>query len=256
MDDDRAALLERLVDICHRLSARGFVTATDGNVSVRLPGGTILASRSEVNKGMVTARDFLEVAPDGAPVDGGGKVSTELGMHLAIYRQRPDVKAIVHAHPPTATGFAVARIPLDGCVLPEVIVGLGAVPLAAYATPSTPEVAASIARLTQSSSAILLANHGVVTFGGDLLDAYFKMEKVEHAAQIILVARMLGGEHRLTAAEVDRLRSVSGRSYGKDLAGVVPCVPAENASRTRKAAKSAHASSRASRKPRSAKPRR
>ena len=256
MDDDRAALLERLVDICHRLSARGFVTATDGNVSVCLPGGTILTSRSGVNKGMLTARDFLEVSFDGTIVKGEGKVSTELGMHLEIYRQRPDVKAVVHAHPPTATGFAVARVPLDGCVLPEVIVGLGAIPLARYATPSTPEVAASIARLTKLSSAILLANHGVVTFGGDLLDAYFKMEKVEHAAQIILVARMLGGEHRLTLSELDRLRHVSVESYGKDLAGVVPCSPAGRASRVQKGTKRARASSETFRKTRSTKPRR
>jgi len=217
----------QLVDICHRLYTRGFVTAMDGNVSVRLQNGNILATRSGINKGMVTDNDLVEVTIEGDKVSGSGKPSTELGMHLFIYTERADVRAVVHAHPTYATGFATARIPLDECLFPEVIVGLGAIPLAHYATPSTPEVAASLAPFVKTSDAILLANHGVVTYGSDLYDAYFKMEKVEHAAHIAFVARVLGGEKPLTAEEVEKLRNVSVQSYGKDFSGKIACETGE-----------------------------
>ncbi len=206
-----------LVDICHRLYAKGFVTATDGNVSARLRTGNILTTRSGINKGAVTTRDLVEVTADGKPLRTPRKPSTEIGMHLEIYRERPDVQAVVHAHPPFATGFAVARKSLEGCVLPEVIVGLGAIPLAPYATPSTPEVAQSLRPFVRTTDAILLASHGVVTYGPTLLDAFYKMEKVEHAAQIIFVARLLGGETQLTREELEKLAGVSPKSYGKDI---------------------------------------
>ncbi|MFN0156476.1 MAG: class II aldolase/adducin family protein [Bacteroidota bacterium] len=211
-----------LIDICHRLYNRGMVTATDGNVSVKLPGGNILATRSGINKGMVTAHDLVEVTIDGTQVSGSGKPSTEIDMHMFIYKQRPDIGAVVHAHPTYATGFAAARIALDQCVLPEVIVGLGSIPLAGYATPSTGEVTESLAPHVMTSEAILLANHGVVTYGGTLHDAYFKMEKVEHAAHIIFVARMLGGPHVLSSGDIENLRGISGQSYGKAFTDI-PC---------------------------------
>ncbi len=221
-------IISHLIDVCHRLYARGMVTATDGNVSVRLANGNILATRSGINKGMVTENDFVEVTLDGTQVGGsgkpqGGKPSTEIAMHLFIYQQRRDANAVVHAHPTYATGFATARIPLDGCVFPEVIVGLGAIPLAEYATPSTGEVADSLAPFVKNSEAILLANHGAVTFGPDLYDAYFKMEKVEHAAHITFVARMLGGARSLNEQELDKLRGVSVQSYGKDFSSKIAC---------------------------------
>jgi L-fuculose-phosphate aldolase len=199
------------------------VTATDGNVSVRLAGGNILTTRSGVNKGMVSEKDFVEVSLNGEQIGGGGKPSTEIGMHLYIYQQRPDVKAVVHAHPIYATGFATARIPLDNCMFPEVIVGLGAIPLAGYATPSTPEVAASLAPFVKNADAILLSNHGVVTYGSELYEAYYKMEKVEHAAHITFVASMLGGARALTAEDVERLRRVSVQSYGRDFSQKIAC---------------------------------
>lgn len=208
--------VEAIIKVCHRLYERGMVAATDGNVSARLENGNILATRSGVNKGDVTERDLVEVTPEGEVV-GAGKPSTELKMHLYIYDQRPDVKAVVHAHPVVATAFAVARIPLDQLVLPEVVVGLGTIPLAHYATPSTPEVSASLGPFVKSNDAVLLANHGVVTAGSEVWDAYFKMEKVEHAARIIFLARMLGGEHALTPEQIRALSAVSVQSYGKDL---------------------------------------
>ncbi|MEK9137209.1 MAG: class II aldolase/adducin family protein [Bacteroidota bacterium] len=218
----------QLIDICHRLYSRGMVTATDGNVSVRLANGNILATRSGINKGMVTENDFVEVTLSGEQIGGSGKPSTELGMHLFIYRQRSDVNAVVHAHPIYATGFATARLPLDRCTFPEVIVGLGAIPLAEYATPSTREVAESLGPFVKNSDAILLANHGAVTYGPELYDAYFKMEKVEHAAHITFVATMLGGPRGLTTEDVEKLRKVSVQSYGKDFSSKIACEVAEN----------------------------
>lgn len=225
MSTEIQKLISDLVDVCHRVYDRGYVTATDGNVSVRLENGNILATPTAINKGMVRPDDLIVVDRDGNLVSGLKRPSTELPMHLYIYRERQDVQAVVHAHPPYATGFATARIPLNECLFPEVIVGLGAIPLAQYATPSTTEVVESIAQFVPNADAILLANHGVVTYGKDLLDAYFKMEKVEHAAHITFVARLLGGEKPLSDAELEKLRRISEESYGKDFGEKVACIP-------------------------------
>jgi L-fuculose-phosphate aldolase len=222
----RQAVTAAILDACHRLCAKGFVSATDGNVSARLSNGNVLTTRTGINKGMVTAQDLVEITPGGEVVAGRSRPSTETGMHQFIYRERLDVAAVVHAHPPYATGFATARQPLEGCLYPEVIVGFGAIPLAEYATPSTSEVADSLRPYVRSADAILLTNHGVVTYGTDVYDAYYKMEKVEHSAQITFIARMLGGEKRLSAGELDRLRQVSVQSYGKDFSGKVSCAVA------------------------------
>ena len=219
----KSEILPQLVAVCHRLYEKGFVAATDGNVSVRLPCGHLLTTRTAINKGDVTEADIVEVDASGVPVGGGNLPSTELGMHLFIYQQRPDVLAVVHAHPPCATGFATAREPLQGCIFPEVIVGLGAIPLADYATPSTKEVPDSLAPHIRSADAVLLANHGVVTCGGDVWDAYYKMEKVEHAAQITLIARLLGGEKVLSARDVEKLLALSEPVYGKNPSGKPAC---------------------------------
>ena len=213
-----------IVDVCHRLYARGMVAATDGNVSVRLPGGNILTTRSAINKGMVQEVDLIEVTPTGEHVRGSGKPSTEMSMHLFIYRERPDIHAVVHAHPIYATAFAAARLALDSCVFPEVIVGLGAIPLAEYATPSTQEVSTSLQPFVRTADAILLANHGVVAYGPDIYDAYFKMEKTEHAAHITYVATMLGGPRGLSQADIEKLRAISSSSYGRDFSGKPACI--------------------------------
>lgn len=215
-----------IVLACHRLYDHGFVTATDGNVSARLDCGNILVTPTSLNKGQVNESDLVEVKSDGTPVTLSRKASTELDMHLFVYQQRPDVHAVVHAHPPHATGFATARIPLTACLFPEVIVGLGAIPLADYATPSTKEVAESLRPHVLNADSILLANHGVVAYGKDVEDAYFKLEKVEHAAHITFVAKMLGGEQALSSVELDKLRAISHSSYGKEFSGKVACQPA------------------------------
>jgi L-fuculose-phosphate aldolase len=204
-------IAHQLVAVCRRLYEKGFVTATDGNVSVRLPNGNVLTTPTSLNKGKVKETDLVEVTLEGKTVTNDRKPSMELDMHLFIYQQRSDANAVVHAHPIYATGFATARMPLDKHLLPEVVFGLGAIPLARYATPSTKEVAESIAPYVKTSTAILLENHGVVTFGKDLDDAFFKMEKVEHAAHIAFVARLLGGERPLSSADVAKLFATLGK---------------------------------------------
>jgi L-fuculose-phosphate aldolase len=203
-----------LVRICRRLAVRGFVVATDGNVSFRNRNGNIVTTRSGVRKESARRSDLVVVTPTGGIVHGERKPSTEIGMHLFIYRERPDVNAVVHAHPLYATAFAAARMALDQPLLPEVIVTIGRIPLAAYATPSTSEVARSLAPLVHEADAILLANHGVVTFGRTLEEAFQRMERVEHVARVTFFARALGGEKPLTKSELKRLRAVSERSYG------------------------------------------
>jgi L-fuculose-phosphate aldolase len=227
MNSDLQRIITDLVNVCHRVYDKGFVSATDGNISARLENGNILATPTAINKGMVSPDDLVIVDPAGNLVSGQSRPSTELQMHLYIYRERPNVWAVVHAHPPYATGFATARISLTECLFPEVIVGLGAVPLADYATPSTSEVVESIAPFVQKADAILLANHGVVAYGADPFDAYFKLEKVEHAAHITFIARLLGGEKVLSSSDIEKLRKISLESYGKDLDTGIPCTPVE-----------------------------
>ena len=222
----RIDIAQSIVRFCHRLYEKGFVTATDGNVSARLDCGNILVTPTALNKGQVGESDLVELKPDGTPVTLSRKPSSETDMHLYIYEQRSDVRAVVHAHPPYATGFATARVPLTACLFPEVIVGLGAIPLASYATPSTKEVAESLAPYVMTADAILLANHGVVTCGPDVQDAYFRMEKVEHAAHVTFVARMLGGEKLLSSADIDKLANISRASYGKEFSSKIACEPA------------------------------
>ena len=174
--------VQGMIDAGRRLDRLGFVPATDGNLSVRLSPREIVATVSGVRKGELSSRDFVVIDPDGEVLRGGGKVSTEIRMHLRIYRDRPDAMAVVHAHPPTATGFAVAGIPLTACVLPEVVATIGSVPLAPYATPSTEDLPASIAPFIRDHDAVLLANHGAVVFGPTLFDAANRMETVEQFA--------------------------------------------------------------------------
>src|SRR5687767_8684435 len=150
---------------------------------------------------------------DGKKLAGERDPSSEMQMHLEVYRQRPDANAVVHAHPPIATGFAVAGIPLDRAVLAEVVTTLGSVPIAEYATPSTKELPEAVGKYVKAHDGMLLANHGALTLGADLFSAYYKMETIEHFAKISLVARLLGGERLLSRGEVERLQGLRGM-YG------------------------------------------
>ena len=196
-----------IVEIGRRLWERGYVAANDGNISARL-AGRILVTPTGFSKGFLDPSDIVVVSEGGKKLSGAADPTSELPMHLAVYGERADVQAVVHAHPPKSTGFAVAGVPLAQCVLPEVILTLGEVPLAGYATPSTEEVARSIREFLPRFNAILLSNHGALTLGRDLSQAYFRMETVEHFAEITLVARALGGPSPLSCDDVRKLLNV------------------------------------------------
>jgi L-fuculose-phosphate aldolase len=190
------------------LHQTGLVAATDGNLSVRLGNGHILCTPTIMSKGLMEPEDLVVVDEHGKKLAGSRDASSEIAMHLLIYRRRPDVNAVVHAHPPTATGYAAAGIALDRALCSEIIVALGSVPLANYETPGTPELAEALAPLVMEHDAVLMANHGVVTCGADLLNAYMNMETVEHFAKIALVTHLLGKQQTLSDQHVDKLREI------------------------------------------------
>jgi len=200
-----------IVEIGRRLWQRGYVASNDGNISVRLDADRILVTPSGLSKGFLSQTDPVVVAPDGRKLSGALEPTSELPLHLAVYSRRREVTAVVHAHPPVATGYAVARVPLGQCILPEVVLTLGSVPTADYATPSTDAVVESVARYIDDYSAILLANHGALALGRTLDEAYFRMETIEHFAQIALTARQLGGASPLTPGEVQDLAEIRER---------------------------------------------
>lgn len=210
---DEARLRADIVEVGRRLYARGYTASNDGNISVRLDAGRLLMTPTSVCKGFMAPEMMCITDLDGRKLQGDRDPSSEMQMHLEVYRRRPDVQAVVHAHPPIATGFAVAGIPLDRAVLAEVVTTLGSVPIAEYATPSTRELPEAVRQYVQAHDGMLLANHGALTLGKDLFSAYFKMETIEHFAKISLVARMLGGERVLSREEVFRLQDLRGR-YG------------------------------------------
>ncbi len=174
-----------IVEVGRRLWMRGFVASNDGNISVRIAPDRLLMTPASVSKGFMTPDMMVITDLDGTLVSGapGRKPSSEIMMHLVAYRQRPDVGAVVHAHPPLSTGFAVAGIALDRAVLAEVVTTLGSIPIADYGTPSTRELADAVAPYVKAHDGLLLANHGALALGPDLFGAYYKMETIEHFAQ-------------------------------------------------------------------------
>jgi L-fuculose-phosphate aldolase len=202
-----------IVEVGRRMYAREYTDSNSGNISVRLGENRLLMTPKSVCKGFMTPDMMCITDLDGRKLEGDRDPSTEMLMHLEVYRQRPDVRAVVHAHPPTATGFAVAGIPLDRAVLAEVLTTLGSIPIAEYATPSTAELPEAVRKYIKAHDGMLLANHGALTVGPDVMAAYYKMETIEHFAKISLVARLLGREHLITREEVDRLQELRG-TYG------------------------------------------
>lgn len=193
------------------IHARHFAPAMDGNLSVRLNASRVLTTPTCISKGMMKPEDLVVTDMQGQSLSGSRPQSSELAMHLLIYRLRPDVCAICHAHPPIATGFAAAGLALDKPILSEAVGSLGCVPLAPYGTPGTSELCDSIEPLLRNYDAILLANHGVVTYGADLLTAFFRMETVEHVALVSLVTQLLGKETVLSAGDIDKLLAARAR---------------------------------------------
>jgi L-fuculose-phosphate aldolase len=225
---------EQRRDICtvgYWFHQRGFVAATDGNISLRLSPHRVLTSPTNICKGMMSPDDLVVTDLAGNKISGRRNPSSELAMHLLIYRRRPEVNAVCHAHPPTATGYAAAGLPLNKALLSEAIMGLGCVPLAEYGTPGTQELTESIEPLIQLHDAILMANHGVVTYGVDLLTAFYRMETVEHFARVALVTDLLHKQVLLSSEDVEKLLAARAR-YGLETAagGATNCPVTSDAS--------------------------
>jgi len=204
-----------IVEVGRRTYLRGFVAANDGNISVRIGDDVILATPTGRSKGFIREDELVKMSLSGEKLEGQLAPSSEIRMHFGIYRTRPDVMAVDHAHPPICTGFAVAGIALDKCVLAEVVMTLGAIPIAAFAAPSTQELADAVAEKVRLCDAVLLANHGAVTVGRDIFAAHYGMERIEHLASISLVARLLGGERLLTPRQVQEISQVQRASGGR-----------------------------------------
>jgi len=199
-----------IVACARRLWQAGLIAGADGNISVRVGNDLLLVTPRGMPKADLKVADLVLVSLTGAQRGGFRTPSSELDLHLRIYRERHDVGAVVHAHPPTATGFAVAGVGIPGNVLPESISLLGPVPVVPYATPGTPALGAAVVRHLGGHGGVLLANHGAVTWGADLSLAQVRMESMEHAARILLVARSVGAVTPLTEAQVAELTRPGG----------------------------------------------
>jgi L-fuculose-phosphate aldolase len=202
------------------IHGRAFVASTDGNISVRLDSRRVLTSPTAISKGMMSPDDLVITDLKGRKLAGRREASSELAMHLLIYNRRPDVHAVCHAHPPIATAHAAAGLPLNKALLSELVIALGCIPVARYGTPGTQELSDALEPLVQDYDAILLANHGVVTCGADLLTAFFRMETVEHFANVSLASELLGKQVLLSGRDVEKLLAARVR-YGTTTAATV-----------------------------------
>ena len=222
MDNKEMQLREQICDVCHKMWQLGWVAANDGNVSAKLEDGTFLATPTGMSKSFITPEKLVHIDKTGKVLDAldGYRPSSEIKMHLRCYEEREDVGAVLHAHPPVATGFAVANIPLDDYSMIETVIALGSIPVTPYGTPSTQEVPDAIAPYLPEHDAMLLQNHGALTVGADVITAYYRMETLELFAKISLNARLLGGAQELSRENIDRLISmrqsyrVTGRHPG------------------------------------------
>lgn len=214
---------EHRQDICTAgrwIHSRGYVASTDGNISVRLDARRILTSPTAMGKGLMTPADLVITDLQGRKLAGRREPSSELAMHLLIYSRRPDISAVCHAHPPIATAHAAAGIALNKALLSEIVLSLGCIPVAQYGTPGTPELSGALEPLVQDYDAILMANHGVVTYGADLLTAFFRMETVEHFAHVSLITELLGKQVLLSGRDVEKLLAARVR-YGATTASTL-----------------------------------
>lgn len=211
MSSNLYSLRRDIVEAGRRVYNRNFVASNDGNISARIDERRVLITPSGVSKGYMKPEDLIVIDYEGNVLEGRKKPSSELFMHLRIYKDRPDVNGVVHAHPPKATGFAVAGIPLTQCVLPEVIVVLGGIPLAKYGTPGTDEFYEPVLKYLQDYDAFLLENHGALTIGAEVMSAYYKMETLEHFAHIALTAIQLGNLKALGTEDVQKLLELRKR---------------------------------------------
>lgn len=198
---------EQICDVCHKMWQLGWVAANDGNVSVKLEDGTFLATPTGISKSFITPEKLVRIDKDGNVLEAEGNYhpSSEIKMHLRCYEEREDVGAVVHAHPPTATGYAVAGKSMDEYSMIETVIAIGSIPLTPYGTPSTNEVPEAIAPYLKEHDVFLLQNHGALTVGCDLTTAYYRMETLELFAKISLTAHLLGGAKEIPKPQIDKL---------------------------------------------------
>lgn len=196
---------EQIIELGRRAYNRGFVASNDGNISIKLSDDRFLITASGISKGYLTLDDILLCDMKGNVLDGKGRASSEIRMHIMAYQERPDVQGIFHAHPIYATTLAVAGIALDEPILVEVIVSIGKIPLVEYGTPGTDALPNNIKKYVKNHEAFLLEKHGVLTLGKDVETAYYRMETVEHFAQIFFNLKQLGGYQTMDKAEVEKL---------------------------------------------------
>lgn len=216
---------EDIVRVCRLIYEKGWVAANDGNVSIRLTENRILCTPTAISKGFVNAEDLIVCDTGGNKLQGHRERTSEIAMHMTIYSMRPDIHSVVHAHPPTATGFATAGRALDKALLPEAIIQLGAVPLASYGLPGTPALSEGMLPFIPQYDAVLLENHGCTCWGSDVWQAFFRMETVEHLARITFVAEMLGGARPLPREEVEKLFAARERYNVNSRARMEPGMP-------------------------------
>ena len=199
---------ELLCEIGRRVWVRNFVAANEGNFSFRIAQDRVLSTPTLHSKGFLKTEDIVTLNMKGEKIAGIKQPTSEVKLHLEIYKHRPDVKAVIHAHPPFATAFAVVNQPLPKCILPEVEIFIGEVPVVEYATPGTRELADSVKPFLSDYTAFLLANHGALTIGGDLEDAYFKMEIVEEYCRVLFYTRQLDGFTQISEANLSDLLKI------------------------------------------------
>jgi L-fuculose-phosphate aldolase len=212
---NRLALARAVCEVGRKLAARGLISGGEGNIGVRLDGGRVLVTPKGRAKGELAPDDLIEVDLEGRVLRGAGRPSSELLMHLTVLRARPDVVAVVHAHPPVATGFATAGVSVDCDCIPEMLATVGRVPVVPYGMTGTGELSERLAPYLAGHDALLLANHGAVTMGGTLEQAHHRMESLEQGARILLVARLLGGPARLGPEDVARLEALRETFRGR-----------------------------------------
>ncbi len=206
---------KQICEIGQRIYNKGMVAANDGNISVKISENEFLCTPTGVSKGFMTPEFICKVDKNGNVIQAnkGFKPSSEIKMHMRVYKERPDVQSVVHAHPLYATSFAIAGIPLTEPIMPEAVIALGCVPIAEYGTPSTEEIPDAVSKYLQFYDAVLLENHGALSYSDSLINAYYKMESLEFYAQLLYQSKVLGGPKKLSDAQVQRLYEIR-RQFG------------------------------------------
>lgn len=212
-----------IIEIGKRMYTKGFVAANDGNISCKVGPNTIWTTPTGVSKGYMTLDMLVKMDMNGKILAGNRKPSSEVKMHIRVYQENPEVLAVTHAHPPVATSFAIAGISLDKAILPEAVVQLGSVPIAHYATPGTQEVPDSIAPYCNTHNGVLLANHGALTWGKDVFEAFFRLESTEYYATVLMYTeRIIGQQRELSCNQVSDLLQIR-KNLGINQGGIPPC---------------------------------